>query len=427
MGGGGLGYYAGGMTELTALFPESAAILPSAPEAERTDFAAIPAKAAVYLLTTKTDVAEDQPVLLATVGDLRAALRRRLADNPPETKSKRVSYGTFCTRVHYRIVYSGLAANFYYAQAARALFPETAGALIPWRTSWWIAVQRAGPFPRFRKTNNLSDPGLAYAGPIRDKHAAQRLVESLEDLFDLCRYHQILVQAPHGKACAYKEMGKCPAPCDGSESLATYRMRIDAALAFASNRSRETWRAEVERQMKAAAAGLQFETAARLKQRLTRAGVWQVGADHRGEVDATGALEDFAFLTLQPGKGKPWIEPWIVHFAGEPSIQPLPQFHVKGLAAAAQHLAGQCQLLGRVGTPTYLTREQALDVGLIAHHVFKGESDHGIWLRLRDAENPETIVSAVTALRARRAPKPVAEQSTDALAESGDAENPAAA
>ena len=33
----------------------------------------------------------------------------------------------------------------------------------------------------------------------RMKHAAQRLVETLEDLFDLCRYHHILVQAPHGK------------------------------------------------------------------------------------------------------------------------------------------------------------------------------------------------------------------------------------
>jgi hypothetical protein len=406
------------MSPLSELFPESAAITPGAPEAQRADFAAIPAKAAVYLLTTTTDAGDDQPVLLATVGDLRAALRRRLANNPPDAKTKRVSYGTFCTRVHYRIVYSGLGANFYYAQAARALFPQTAAALIPWRASWWLAVERAGPFPRFRKTSNLSDPALAYAGPIRDKHAAQRLVESLEDLFDLCRYHHVLVQAPRGKACAYKEMGKCPAPCDGSESLVSYRQRIDAALAFAANRSREAWRADVERQMKAAAAALQFETAARLKQQLSRAGVLRTEP-----FAVTAALEDFAFLSLQPGKGKPWIEPWIVHFAGEQPLQPLPQFHVKTLPAAAPHLADQCRLLRQVGAPAYLTAAQALDAALVAYHLFKGESDHGMWLRLGDAADPTAIARAVETLRSRRAPKPLAEQSTDAAPASAEPPN----
>jgi hypothetical protein len=405
------------------LFPESADIVPTAPEAERANFGAIPAKAAVYLLTTKTDSVDNHPVLLATVGDLRAALRRRLADNPPEARTRRVSYGTFCTRVHYRIVYSGLAANFYYAQAARRLFPETAEALIPWRDSWWIAVEREGPFPQFRKTNDLTNPALAYAGPMRDKHAAQRLVESLEDLFDLCRYHHILVQAPHGKACVYKEMGKCPAPCDGSETLESYRKRIAAALTFATGRSRDVWRADIERQMKTAAAGLQFETAARLKQRLTRAGAWQSGPEHRRDAEATGALEDFTFLSLQPGKGKPWIEPWIVHFAGEKSIQCLPQFQAKELPSAAQHLADQCRLLGQVGAPGYLRAEQGRDVALIAHHLFKGDSDHGIWLRLRQGEDAVAIIHAVESLRARKINKPVAEQSTDAVPEAGTASN----
>jgi excinuclease UvrABC nuclease subunit len=418
------------------LFPQSSPITPAAPEAERVDFAAIPAKAALYLLTTATEAAADHPVLLATVGDLRAALKRRLADNPPDTKTKRVAYGQLCTRVHYRIVYSAWAANFHYAQAARALFPRTAEALIPWRTSWWIAVERAGPFPRFRKTNILSDPGLAYAGPIRDKHAAQRLVESLEDLFDLCRYHHILVQAPHGKACAYKEMGKCPAPCDGSESLAAYRARIDAALAFATDRpapragapaagpestgapvasARAAWRARLENQMQAAAAALRFETAGKIKQRLARAGLLETEP-----FGVTAALEDFAFLTLQPGQGKPWIEPWIVHFRGARAIQPLPQFHVRELAATARHLADQCRLLDQVGAPAFLTAEQARDAALAAHHLCKGESDHGIWLRLRAAQDPAAVVRAAEILRARQAPKPLAEQSTDAAPEAGE-------
>ena len=438
---------------LEGLFPLSSTITPAAPEALRADFPKIPAKAAVYLLTTTTESNADHPVLLATVGDLRAALKRRLADNPPDAKTKRVAYGTLCTRVHYRIVHSALAANFYYAGAARELFPETAGGLVPWRTSWWVAVERAGvtPFPRFRKTHELADPALTYAGPIRDKHAAQRLVESLEDLFDLCRYHSILVQAPQGKACAYKEMGKCPAPCDGSVSLESYRAQIEATLAFVTDADggakaqglqslglsggspRAVWRQRLEERMKAAAANLQFETAGKIKQRLARAGLLNTEA-----YAATGRLEDFGFLTLQPGKGRPWIEPWVVHFAPEDNssisnlklqienrkskienraIQCLPQFHIKQLPVVAEELAGQCREIGQGAAAAWLTAEQAPDAALVAHHLFKGESDHGVWLRLADAQDAGAIIRAAQALRARKAAKPLAEQSTDAVPE----------
>ena len=423
---------------LETLFPLSSSITPAAPEALRADFPKIPAKPAVYLLTTTTDSTDNHAVLLATVGDLRAALKRRLADTPADAKTKRIPYGTLCTRVHYRIVHSALAANFYYAAAARQLFPQTAAALIPWHTSWWIAVEREGPaatpFPRFRKTNVISDPAMAYAGPIRDKHAAQRLVECLEDLFDLCRYHHILVQAPHGKACAYKEMGKCPAPCDGSVSLESYRAQINAALAFLATipiaqplgssgvtpSPREAWRAQLEAQMQSAAAGLHFETAARIKQRLARASI--VNTEPYAPV---ARLEDFAFLTLQPGKGRPWIEPWLVHF-GENPIQPLPQFNKKQLATAAEGLAEQCRQLLQVPAPTCLTADQTLHAALVAYHLFKAESDHGLWLRLGEARDPVAISKAAQTLYARKARKPLAEQSTDAVPESEDSSEPAA-
>ncbi len=423
------------MLDLPSLFPNSAAIDPAAPEERRADFAGIPAKAAVYLLTSTTQEAESHPVLLATVGDLRAALRRRLADTPAEVKSKRVPYGQICTRVHYRVVHSAFAANYYYAQAARELFPETAAALIPWHTSWWVAVERPGvtPHPRFRKTSNLSDESLAYAGPIRDKHAANRLVESLEDLFDLCRYHNILVQAPHGKACAYKEMGKCPAPCDGSMHLDVYQTQISAALGFLTNAAaptgpspREAWRGTLESQMKAAAALLQFESAAKIKQRLSRAGLLNTEP-----FAATAALEDFAFLTLQPGQGKPWIEPWLIHFGpgienqksgAAPAIEnspirPLAPFNLKRLPAAADELAAQCRGILAQPRATSLTPDQSAHAALVAHHLFKADSDHGIWLRLSAIarQGSAAIISAAEKLRAKKTPKPLAEQSTDTV------------
>ncbi|HVT81078.1 MAG TPA: hypothetical protein VHM90_10510 [Phycisphaerae bacterium] len=404
------------MGDLQRLFPEWAALNPATAEAERAEFAGIPGKGAVYLLVAEEGGVE-VPVLLATVGDLRGALRRRLADTPAEVKSKRVAYGAICTRVYYRVIHSAFAANFYYAEAARALFPETVAALIPWRTSWWVAVERGelvSLHPRFRKTNNLGDAGLAYAGPIRDKHAAGRLVESLEDLFDLCRYHNILVQAPRGRACAYKEMGKCGAPCDGSVSLEAYREQVQAALGYLSNApgAREGFRAELEGQMKAAAGQLQFEAAAKIKQRLSRAGL--LGTE---PFAVTGPLEEFAFLSLQPGKGKPWVEPWVVHFGREPGIEAWPQFNVKEVAEAAAKIAGRVAELP--ACPRALTAEQSEGAALVAHHLFRGEADHGVWVRVSEVRErgAAAVVEAVERLRAKKAPKPMVEQSTDAQPE----------
>jgi len=401
-----------------ALFPELAEIDASAADENRMDFSKVPAKAAVYLLVGRNEAAEEQPVLLATVGDLRSALKNRLADTPPDAKSKRINYGTLCTRVYYRRVDSSFAANYWYARAAEELFPATAKALIPWRDSWWVAVEKTGTFPRFRKTTDLSEPSLAYVGPISDKHAANRYIELLEDLFDLCRYHNILVQAPHGKACAYKEMGKCPAPCDGSISLVSYREQIDAALGFAAGTTRAAWRAQTETAMKHAAAEMQFERAGRIKQRLARADA--VNTYHFAHVRP---LEDFSFLTLQPGKGKPWIEPWVMTHG---QIECLPQFNVKTLPEAAEALAQKCRQIAMEPAPGSMDRSVIRQMALAAHHLFKGESDHGIWLRASEVRTrgPAAVVEAVERLREKKASKPMTEQATDTLAP-GESDEPA--
>ena len=153
-------------------------------------------------------------------------------DAPPEVHTKRIQYGQICTRVLWRIVHSPFAANWWCWQSARTLFPDRYKELIAWHPTWWIALEKNAEFPKLRRTQDLSDAAMDYAGPIRDRTAAGKLIDTVEDMFDLCRYHHILLQTPHGKACAYKEMGKCPAPCDGSVPLEWYHKQIRAAFRY---------------------------------------------------------------------------------------------------------------------------------------------------------------------------------------------------
>src|SRR5579864_3469826 len=95
-------------SNFSELFPNSAPIDRAAAIAARMVWTEVPAKGALYLLAGGEH--GEEPLLLATVGNLRAALQRRLTDDPPEVRSKRVQYGQVCTRVWWRNVYSPFAA-----------------------------------------------------------------------------------------------------------------------------------------------------------------------------------------------------------------------------------------------------------------------------------------------------------------------------
>src|SRR5207248_6767272 len=118
-------------------------------------------------------------------------------------------------------------------------------------------------FPRYTKTIDLTQKTGTLIGPLEDKHAAARFIQLVEDAFDLCRYYNILLESPRAKACAYKEMGKCPAPCDGSISMAKYRHLIEWSAQVAVDPSEFV--REQSNRMKQAAAELRFESAAKIK------------------------------------------------------------------------------------------------------------------------------------------------------------------
>ena len=45
------------------------------------------------------------------------------------------------------------------------------------------------------RTTSLAEPSGELLGPLEDKGDAAKLIELLEDAFDLCRYYNILQQA----------------------------------------------------------------------------------------------------------------------------------------------------------------------------------------------------------------------------------------
>jgi excinuclease UvrABC nuclease subunit len=327
-----------------------------------------PGKWAVYLFTD----ADENPIQLLCVKNLRASLKRRLSGEQTLMHSKRVEYRQIVRRIYFRRVDSALEADWVYHDAARQIFPQTYQGMVGFRPAWFVHVDPDIEFPRYAKTIDLTKTSGIYFGPLEDKHSAGKLVEQVEDWFDLCRYYQILIQSPKGRACAYKEMGKCPAPCDGSISMDQYRAMIHWSMQTLTD-PREMVRDQTQR-MRDAAADLRFETAAKIKTFADE--ISQIG---KGPLRHLRPLKDFAFVSLQNG-------PW----KGCASVFVIVRGQIEQIASIVNIPSHPADLLRTILATAQKMAEEPIDllaserIGIVTHHLFTSRQTHGVYLPLAD-------------------------------------------
>lgn len=295
----------------------------------------VPARGAVYLLTD----AEDRIVQLASTGNLRHALQQRLAEPPAESEEsgatpapkgsrRRARLGEVVGRIRWRAVDSSFEASVAYHRAARVLRPDAYRELVGFGPAWFVHVDPAARIPKLVVSRMLrAGPGETL-GPFATHPDAAQFVQILEDAFDLCRYDHILEQAPNGQACAYFEMGKCPAPCDGTVPMARYREMMTSALAFARGDRQAVFEA-MQARMTTAAAELAFERAAAVRQQIERArGI------EREAFRLVRPVEAFNYLVVQRGGGRTRVRPFLVRAGGITAGEAVPLKRIEQVVPA---------------------------------------------------------------------------------------------
>lgn len=345
------------------------------PEAGDVDLSALPAGPGVLILEPRGGPGT---LLIATTANLRELARRRLCPDPEQAKGYHVDYRALTGRVLAVRVGSGLEADAVYLRQARERLPASYKAVSERWRAWFVHVDPAAEFPQFAKTNlqvglvgkrsastlmgggDSLPPGV-LVGPVPDKDAAGRLIEGLIDAFDLCRFHNLLVLAPKAQACAYKEMGRCPAPCDGSEGMGAYRERVrgavEAVVSGALGRELE----RVEARMREAAGAAEFEAAGALKARADRlAGLLKPAFAN------VARLEAWRLLWILPSPERGRVRP-VVFVGGE--LLRLEDVASEDPKAAAGRIGEQVAAVGDV--PLSLTQERIDTVGLVSRWLFK--------------------------------------------------------
>lgn len=127
-----------------------------------------------------------------------------------------------------------------------------------------LKVNLNDPIPRFTLTRLKQDDGARYFGPFASSGALRRTLTLVRHKFNLRGCRPLTPTRNDYKHCLYAHLKFCTAPCIGNVTREQYLMQVRAACDFLDGECAEM-RAQLEAQMKQAAAELDFERAAQLR------------------------------------------------------------------------------------------------------------------------------------------------------------------
>jgi excinuclease ABC subunit C len=127
-----------------------------------------------------------------------------------------------------------------------------------------LKVNLHDPIPRFTLTRLRTDDGARYFGPFASSGALRRTLSLVRQQFNLRGCRPLTPTEHDYKHCLYAHLKVCTAPCIGNVSPEQYLVQVRAACDFLDGQCEEM-RGQLEIEMRKAAAALEFEKAAELR------------------------------------------------------------------------------------------------------------------------------------------------------------------
>ena len=131
-----------------------------------------------------------------------------------------------------------------------------------------LKVNLNDPIPRFTLTRLKQEDGARYFGPFANSGALRHSLQLLRRQFNLRGCRPLTPTEQDYRHCLYGHLKFCTAPCIGNVSREQYLQQVLAACNFLDGQSEEM-EAQIEQEMKKAAAAQDYEKAASLRDALT--------------------------------------------------------------------------------------------------------------------------------------------------------------
>ncbi len=131
-----------------------------------------------------------------------------------------------------------------------------------------VKVHPHEPWPRFQLTRLRKDDGARYFGPFAHSGALRRTISWMNREFGLRSCRPLEPGEQDYRHCHNDVIKNCAAPCIGRVSREEYLAKVERACEFLQGHSRDLV-SSIEEEMREAAAALDFERAAELRDMLS--------------------------------------------------------------------------------------------------------------------------------------------------------------
>jgi len=134
------------------------------------------------------------------------------------------------------------------------------------KTYYHLSLDPTEKFPRLQLVRKRLNNAALYFGPYPSGLAARETLRFVQQIFPLrsCRNRDFKLRP---RPCLEYQIGRCPAPCKELIDEDSYRKLVENTVSFLQGRRRSLI-TEIKKQMEEAAENLNFEEAARLRDRI---------------------------------------------------------------------------------------------------------------------------------------------------------------
>ena len=166
------------------------------------------------------------------------------------------------------------------------------------------------PYSRLSEAKQTADDGARYIGPYMSSYAIKQAVDEANKIYSLATCSRPLTYGKKGgeRPCLNHHIGQCCAPCTGKVDPDAYRERVDEAVEFLTRGSAKTL-STLQQRMEEAAERLDFEQAARLRDRI--AAIKRLGEKQKVVLSR---IEEQDVIALAQGSGQACFE--VFRFTG---------------------------------------------------------------------------------------------------------------
>ncbi|TVZ58086.1 excinuclease ABC subunit C [Flavobacteriaceae bacterium MAR_2010_105] len=134
----------------------------------------------------------------------------------------------------------------------------------------WICIKNER-FPRVFSTRRVFKDGSEYFGPYTSMKTVSTLLDLIKGLFQLrtCNYDlsDEKIEAGKYKVCLEYHLGNCKGPCEGHQTETSYHDNVKAIREILKGNFKDSL-SQFKTQMKQLAAGMQFEEAQKIKEKI---------------------------------------------------------------------------------------------------------------------------------------------------------------